>query len=141
MHYYLKFLNSEYTDNYFKDMSKFNIEYKIKNKLLSKLSNYQKIEIFETNNFGNMLVIDNDVQLTEADEKNYHEMIVHVPLNYFNNNPINVLIIGGGDGGTLREVLKHYNVKKVFILNKALINLSLFISKLAPEPATDLFIG
>jgi len=142
-----KFLNSEYTDNYFKDMSKFNVEYKIKNKLLSKLSNYQKIEIFETNNFGNMLVIDNDVQLTEADEKNYHEMIVHVPLNYFNNNPINVLIIGGGDGGTLREVLKHHNVKKVFMIeiDEEVINASKkYLPKLSNgafnHPKTNLII-
>lgn len=110
------FLNSENPTNFFKDISKFNVEYKIKNKLFFKLSKYQQIEVFETTNFGNMLVIDNDVQLTEADEKNYHEMIAHVPLNYFNNKPINVLIIGGGDGGTLREVVKHTNVKKVVMI-------------------------
>jgi len=111
-----KFLNVNYNKNYFKDVSKFNVEYKIKNKLFTKLSPYQLIEIFETDGFGNMLVIDNDVQLTEIDEKNYHEMIAHVPLNYFNNNPINVLIIGGGDGGTLREVLKHNNVQKIYMI-------------------------
>ena len=123
-----KFLNSDYNKNYFKDISKFNVEYKIKNKLFTNLSPYQLIEIFETDGFGNMLVIDNDIQLTETDEKNYHEMIAHVPLNYFNNNPINVLIIGGGDGGTLREVLKHNNIDffyaiiRVFsgVLNKIL---------------------
>ena len=63
-----------------------------------------------------MLVIDNDVQLTESDEKNYHEMIAHVPINYFNKD-INVLIIGGGDGGTAREVLKHSNVKNLIMVD------------------------
>jgi len=143
-----KFLNSEYPTNYFKDISKFTVEYKIKNKLLSKLSKYQRIEVFETNNFGNMLVIDNDVQLTEYDEKNYHEMIVHVPLNYFNNKPINVLIIGGGDGGTLREVIKHSNVNKVFMveIDVEVINASKkYLPKLSngafDHPKTNLIIG
>ena len=44
-----------------------------------------------------MLVIDNDVQLTESDERNYHEMIAHVPINYFSKE-LNILVIGGGDG-------------------------------------------
>jgi len=143
-----KFLNSDYNKNYFKDMSKFNVEYKIKNKLFSKQSPYQLIEIFETIGFGNMLVIDNDVQLTEADEKNYHEMISHVPINYFNNKPINVLIIGGGDGGTLREVVKHNNVKKVIMIeiDEAVINASKkYMPKVSngafENPKTKLIIG
>ena len=100
------------SDKYvFKDFSKFNIEYRIKEKLFNKKSKYQLVQVFKTKEFGNMLVIDNDVQLTEADEKNYHEMIAHVPLAYFNKE-IRVLIVGGGDGGTAREVLKHKNVIK-----------------------------
>ena len=54
-----------------------------------------------------MLVIDDDIQLTEHDEDNYHEMIAHVPLNYMPNAK-KVLIIGGGDGGTLG---KHLNIQ------------------------------
>lgn len=106
-----KFLKQDYENNYFKDFSKFNVEYKIKNKLYEKKSDFQFIQVFETEEFGNMLVIDNDVQLTEADESNYHEMTAHVPLAYFNYD-IKVLIVGGGDGGTAREVLKHKNVVK-----------------------------
>jgi spermidine synthase len=143
-----KFINSDYNTNYYKDMSKFNVEYKIKNKLLTKRSDYQLIEIFKTVEFGNMLVIDNDVQLTEADEKNYHEMIVHVPLNYFNNNSINVLIIGGGDGGTLREVLKHNNIDKIYMIEideKVIEACKEYLPKLSngafANPRTKLIIG
>ncbi len=65
----------------------------------------QKIEIYETK-FGKMLVIDGCIQLIEAFEHTYHEMLVHVPM-MTHPSPRRVLIIGGGDGGTLREVLKH----------------------------------
>jgi len=106
-----RFLKVNYDKYFFKDFSKFNIEYRIKEKLFDTKSQYQLVQVFKTKEFGNMLVIDNDVQLTEADEKNYHEMIAHVPLAYFNSN-IRVLIVGGGDGGTAREVLKHKNVIK-----------------------------
>lgn len=121
-----KFLSKDYNRNYFKDMSKFNVEYKIEDKLYNYRSPYQLIEVYKTKEFGNMLVIDNDVQLTELDEKNYHEMIVHVPINYFTDK-INVLIVGGGDGGTLREVIKHNNVEKATIveLDENVINTSI----------------
>ena len=104
-----RFLLIDYDKHFFKDFSKFTVEYRIKQKLFEEKSQYQLVQVFKTNEFGNMLVIDNDVQLTEADESNYHEMIAHVPLAYFNYN-IRVLIVGGGDGGTAREVMKHKNV-------------------------------
>ena len=110
------FLETDYDMNYFKDMSRFNVEYKIDKKLFEEKSQFQLVQVFKTKDFGNMLVIDNDVQLTESDEANYHEMIAHVPINYFNKD-INVLIIGGGDGGTAREVLKHSNVKKLVMVD------------------------
>jgi spermidine synthase len=75
-------------------------------------SKYQHIEVFETKYFGKLLRIDGVIQMTEFDEANYHEMIAHVPLN-FHKCAENILIIGGGDGGVAREVLKHKNVKKV----------------------------
>ena len=112
-----KFLNKDYNKNYFKDISKFNVEYKIEDKLYHHQSPYQLIEVFKTKDFGKLLVIDNDVQLTEQDEKNYHEMIAHVGLNYFNNDNIRVLIIGGGDGGALREVIKHPNVNEAIMID------------------------
>jgi len=66
----------------------------------------QKIEVYETERFGKMLVIDGKIQLTEFDECFYHEMLVHVPLNSCRKAK-KILVIGGGDGGALREVLKH----------------------------------
>ena len=61
-----------------------------------------------------MLVIDGIIQITECDEFVYQEMMTHVPL-FSHKNPENVLIIGGGDGGILREVLRHKSVKKVIM--------------------------
>lgn len=68
-------------------------------------SGIQHIEIFDTS-LGKMLVIDHKIQLIEEYESPYHEMLVHVPM-MLHKNPQKVLIIGGGDGGTAREVLKH----------------------------------
>ena len=67
---------------------------------------FQKLQIFETKRLGRVLVLDGIVQTTEADEFMYHEMLVHVPL-FACPDPKRVLIVGGGDGGSLREVLKH----------------------------------
>lgn len=78
---------------------------KIKRKLYE-TKGVQKVEIYETESFGKMLVIDGKIQLTEFDEAFYHEMLVHVPM-LSHKNPKNVAIVGGGDGGALREVLKH----------------------------------
>ena len=67
---------------------------------------FQDVLIFENAIFGKVLVLDGVVQLTERDNHIYHEMIAHVPL-IAHGSARNVLIIGGGDGGTLKEVLKH----------------------------------
>ena len=80
-----------------------------KKKLFDKKSKYQSIKIVQTKGFGNMLINDNIVMTCERDEFVYHEMIAHVPL-FSHSNPKDVLIIGGGDGGTAREVLKHKNI-------------------------------
>ncbi len=77
-------------------------------------SGVQKVEVYETESFGKMLVIDGKVQLTEFDELFYHEMLVHVPM-LSHPNPEKVAIIGGGDGGALREVLKHDVVKVILV--------------------------
>lgn len=73
-------------------------------------SRFQKIAIYDTVAYGKMLVHDDVIMLTEFDEAFYHEMIVHVAMNT-HKNPERIAIIGGGDGGTLREVLKHKGVK------------------------------
>ena len=69
-------------------------------------SAFQDIRIFETAGFGRVLMIDGVIQTTEKDEFIYHEMIAHVPL-FAHGTAKRVLIIGGGDGGVLREVLRH----------------------------------
>jgi len=70
------------------------------------LRGIQHIQIFETESFGKMLVLDGKIQLTERDEAFYHEMLVH-PVMMSHRDPRKVLIVGGGDGGAAREVLKH----------------------------------
>ncbi len=80
--------------------------------LYSKESKFQKVEILQSKGLGNILTLDGLMMTTVEDEFFYHEMIVHIPLNS-HKNPENVLVIGGGDGGTVREVLKHDTVKNV----------------------------
>lgn len=75
-------------------------------------SPYQEVEIFKSKGLGNVLTLDGLMMTTERDEFFYHEMISHIPL-IAHNNPENILVIGGGDGGTVREVLKHKSVKSV----------------------------
>lgn len=73
---------------------------------------HQYLEIVETPFMGRVMLLDGVVQTTEKDEFIYHEMMVHVPL-FAHPSPKRVLIIGGGDGGILREVLRHENVEHV----------------------------
>lgn len=87
---------------------------KVKQTLVSNKSQYQKINILDTYEFGRVLVLDGVVQTTERDEFIYHEMLTHLPM-LSHPCPERVLIIGGGDGGILREVLK-YPVKEVFLV-------------------------
>ena len=75
-------------------------------KKLFEAKSLQHIQIFQTTGFGKMLVLDGAIQLTEKDEYIYHEMLVHVPM-LSHGSPDKVLVIGGGDGGCVREVLKH----------------------------------
>ena len=83
--------------------------YKVSEKLDETTSKYQKIEVYQSDFFGKILVIDGHAMLCERDEFAYHEMLAHVPLTV-HPDPKRVLIIGGGDGGTAREVLKHPGV-------------------------------
>lgn len=83
-----------------------------KGSLYSKKSEFQQVDIFKSKTLGNVLTLDGLMMTTEADEFFYHEMITHIPL-CSHKNPENVLVIGGGDGGTVREVLLHDTVKNV----------------------------
>lgn len=88
---------------------------KIKDILFSGKSDFQRIEVFDTEVFGRVLVLYGSIMISERDEFIYHEMITHVPLNV-HPMPERVLIVGGGDGGTVREVLKHKEVRKVTVV-------------------------
>jgi len=82
---------------------------KIKRKLHEEQSEYQRIEIFETEKFGNLMVIDGFVMLSSRDNFLYHEMMSH-PALFTHPDPKRVVIIGGGDCGTLQQVLRHDSV-------------------------------
>jgi spermidine synthase len=83
---------------------------KIKQKLHEEQSEFQHLEIFETETFGNLMVIDGCTMVSSRDNFFYHEMMSH-PALYTHPNPKRVWIIGGGDCGTLKEVLKHASVE------------------------------
>jgi len=80
--------------------------------LFAKQSKYQSIQVHQTKFFGKMLVLDGVIQLTERDADSYNEMMAHVPM-FQHPNPKRVLVIGGGDGYVLKEVLKHPSVEHV----------------------------
>lgn len=77
-------------------------------------SPYQDILMFKNSFWGNVLVLDGVIQCTEKDEKSYQEMLAHLAM-YSHPNPKRVLVIGGGDGGVIREVAKHKGAEEIFI--------------------------
>ena len=85
---------------------------KVKEKLHELQSPFQRVEVYATESFGNLMVIDGFIMLSDRDNFIYHEMLAH-PALFTHPDPRRVLIIGGGDCGTLREVLKHSNVDEV----------------------------
>jgi spermidine synthase len=87
---------------------------------------HQHLVIFENATWGKVLMLDGVCQLTTSDEFIYHEMMAHVPLIAL-ERPKRVLVVGGGDGGVLREVLKHPSVEKATLceIDRAVIDLSL----------------
>ena len=89
--------------------------YRIKSVLFEKKTEFQHMQLVDSHQFGKMLILDGIVQTTEKDEFYYHEMMTHVPI-LAHPNPSRVLIIGGGDGGILREVLKHPGVQKATLV-------------------------
>ncbi len=91
------------------------ISCRVKEVLFSGQSPFQQVAVLDTVEFGRMLVLDNIIQTNVKDEFVYHEMISHVGLNTL-PNPEKVLVIGGGDGGTVREIVKHDRVKQVVLV-------------------------
>lgn len=94
----------------------FGITMKINKTLHTEQTKFQKLNIVETEEWGNMLLLDDMVMTSERDEFVYHEMVAHVPL-FTHPNPEYVLVVGGGDGGVIREVLKHPSIKKATLVD------------------------
>lgn len=82
---------------------------KVEEKIFETKSKYQNIEVYKSADLGNILVLDGNVMMSQKDEFAYHEMLAHVTI-CTHREPSRVLIIGGGDGGTAREVLKHLDL-------------------------------
>ena len=80
--------------------------------LYSSKSDYQQIDIFDTPEFGKVLALDGDVMLTERDEFIYNEMITHIPMSV-HPNVQDVLVIGAGDGGVVKELTRYESVKRI----------------------------
>jgi spermidine synthase len=85
--------------------------FRLKRRVFSGRSPFQAVEVVETAGHGKLLLIDGMTMVSERDEFVYHEMIAHVPL-FVHPRPRSVLVIGGGDGGTVREVLRHRSVER-----------------------------
>ncbi|MTI93940.1 MAG: polyamine aminopropyltransferase [Firmicutes bacterium] len=94
--------------------SQIRLSCKIKETLYTARTQFQELAVIDTEPFGRMLVLDGMVQTCLADEFVYHEMIAHVPL-FAHPEPKQVLVIGGGDGGAIREVLKHTQVERAVL--------------------------
>jgi len=94
-------------ENWFSERYSDNLQlsFRVMDQLMSVRTDYQRIDVFETYDFGKLLAIDGTVQLTEKDEFVYHEMITHPPFYCSREPPKSALVIGGGDGGVAGELL------------------------------------
>ncbi len=109
------------------------LTFQVEKNLYQEKSPYQILDIVETQDFGLMMLLDGIIMVTEKDEFVYHEMLSH-PALFTHSNPQKVLIIGGGDGGTLKQVLLHPSVEKAVLveIDEMVVNASKrFFPKLA----------
>ncbi|CAN0892903.1 Spermidine synthase 1 [Linum grandiflorum] len=119
---------------------------KVEKMLFQGKSDYQNVMVFQSATYGKVLVLDGVIQLTEKDECAYQEMITHLPLSSI-SNPKKVLVIGGGDGGVLREVGRHSSVEQIDIceIDKMVVDVSKqFFPEVAigyEDPRVNLHIG
>ncbi len=93
----------------------FGITAKIKETLHTEQTEFQQLDVIETAQFGTMLVLDGMVMTTDKDEFVYHEMISHIPM-ITHPNPKKVAVVGGGDGGAIREIIKHPSVEEAHLI-------------------------
>jgi spermidine synthase len=91
------------------------VRYRVKRTVFSGRSPFQRVDIVETEGYGRMLFNDGNAMISERDEFIYHELIAHVPL-FVRPGIRRVLVIGGGDGGTVREVLRHPSVESCHLV-------------------------
>ncbi|KAB5544960.1 hypothetical protein DKX38_013072 [Salix brachista] len=119
---------------------------KVEKILFQGKSDYQNVMVFQSSTYGKVLVLDGVIQLTERDECAYQEMITHLPLCSI-VNPKKVLVIGGGDGGVLREVARHSSVEQIDIceIDKMVVDVSKeFFPEVAvgyEDPRVTLHVG
>jgi spermidine synthase len=97
-----------------KQTENYGITAKIENTIHTEQSEFQRIDLIQTNQWGKMLVLDGMVMTTDKDEFVYHEMITHLAMNT-HPNPKQVLVVGGGDGGAIREILKYSSVERAVL--------------------------
>jgi len=100
--------------------------FEVTNVLFHEKTEHQDLVIFENPGFGRVMALDNIIQVTSKDEYVYHEMLTHVPM-FAKGNVTDVLIIGGGDGGILREVLRHKTVERATMveIDRSVVDLCL----------------
>lgn len=97
-----------------KQTPNYGINAKVNKTIHHEQTEFQKLDVIETEQFGNMLVLDGMVMTTDKDEFVYHEMITHVAMNT-HPNPKEVLVVGGGDGGAIREILRYSSVERAVL--------------------------
>ena len=102
----------------------------VKQVLFHEKSKYQDVLVFESFEYGNVLVLDGVIQCTDRDEFSYQEMITHLPLCSLRRQARKVLVIGGGDGGVLREITRHEHVETIEICE---------LDEMVPRVAKDFF--
>lgn len=95
-------------------MNGFGMTVEVESELCRRQSKFQKIELYQTSKLGKILLLDGIIQLTEFDEFAYHEMLANLPM-FTHENPRRALVIGGGDGGVLRELGKHPELEEIDI--------------------------
>lgn len=91
---------------------KLSMSVSVKEHIAHRETEFQTIDIYDTDAFGKVLFLDGHVQLAELDEHAYHESLVHIPLNSI-QFPTRALVVGGGDGGVIRELVKHERIEHI----------------------------
>lgn len=121
---------------FFEEDVPLSVAIKVKEYLFTTRSKYQKIDVFDSIAMGKVLLLDDMVMVTEKDEFYYHENIVH-PVLSIHKEPKHIMVIGGGDGGTVREALKYKSVEEVELIeiDEEVINIS---KKFFPEVSLGL---